>query len=257
MKRILSFLFGSMLCLFVQAQFPYGTTGLLHMPTADMQRDKTVMVGGSALNKRATPGWSYNTYNYYLNITLFPFLEVAYACTLNKGMPGNYWPESTWGKFTNQDRQFSGRLRVIKEGQFWKYMPAVVLGGNDVLTRDWQTIEDKEDDSGFGTPVSKGNGRWNRWYIAASKHLDLYGDFGIHTAYLYNRRADYKLNGFALGANWKPQIYSHLNLMVEYDSRTVNCGLGYTFWKDHINVVTELNDFKYLSAGIYFKIHLK
>lgn len=246
-----------MLCLFVQAQFPYGTTGLLHMPTADMQRDKTVMVGGSALNKHATPGWSYNTYNYYLNITLFPFLEVAYACTLNKGMPGNYWPESTWGKFTNQDRQFSGRLRVIKEGQFWKYMPAVVLGGNDVLTRDWQTVDDKDDDSGFGTPVSEGNGRWNRYYIAATKHLNLYGEIGVHAAYVYNNRISYHLNGLAIGVNWRPQIYPCLNLMAEYDSRTVNYGLSHVFLKDYINMMMEINDFKYISFGICFLMKLK
>jgi hypothetical protein len=102
-----------------------------------------------------------------------------------------------------------------------------------------------------------GNGYWNRWYLAATKHLNLYGELGVHAAYVYNRRADYRLNGVALGANWKPQLHPALNVMAEYDSRTVNCGLGYTLWKDHINLVTELNDFKYLSAGLYFKIHLK
>ena len=29
------------------AQINYGTTGLMNLPTADMQRDKTFMVGGS------------------------------------------------------------------------------------------------------------------------------------------------------------------------------------------------------------------
>lgn len=251
MKRILSFLFGIMLCLSVQAQFPYGTTGLLHMPTADMQRDKTVMVGGSYLSEGATPGhWNYDTYNYYLNITLFPFLEVAYTCTLHKfAMPAMGLSE----KFRNQDRQFSGRLRVIKEGQFSKYMPAIVLGGNDVLTRDWK----QEGDKGFADPSDQGNGHWNRWYIAATKHLDLLGDFGIHVAYVYNKRIDYHLNGPALGINWKPQILPNLNLMTEYDSRTLNCGLGYTLWKDHINVVTELNDLKEMSLGVYLRFYLK
>ncbi|WP_071145204.1 YjbH domain-containing protein [Bacteroides ihuae] len=250
MKRIFSFLLGIMLCMMIHAQFPYGTTGLLHMPTADMQRDKTFMLGGSFLHEGATPeAWSYNTYNYYINITIFPFLEVGYACTLFKGVEGNAWPKSTWGKFVNQDRQFSGRLRLLKEGQFWKYMPAVVVGGNDVFT------------SASGEEASNltqvGNGHWNRWYFAATKHANLYGELGIHAAYVYNRRKNYRLNGLAMGANWKPQFHSNLNLMAEYDSRTVNCGLGYTFWKDHINLVTELNDFKYLSVGVCFKVHLK
>lgn len=57
----------------VHAQFTYGTTGLLNMPTADMQRDKTFMFGGGFLEKHATPArWTYNTFNYYFDITISP-----------------------------------------------------------------------------------------------------------------------------------------------------------------------------------------
>lgn len=74
MKRFL--IIGSLLLLLsssVKAQFTYGTTGLLHMPTADMQQDKTFMAGGGYLNKHATPDrWYYDTWNYYINITFFP-----------------------------------------------------------------------------------------------------------------------------------------------------------------------------------------
>lgn len=237
----------------IKAQFPYGTTGLLHMPTAEMQNDKTFMFGGGFLEKGSTPDhWSYDTYNYYLNITIFPCLEIGYSCTLHKGVPGNFWPESTWGKFTNQDRQFSARLRAVKEEQFWKYMPSIVLGCNDVLTL-WSS----ENRGAFSLPDTASNGYWNRLYIAATKHIELKGELGIHAAYVYNRRKDYPLNGPAFGLNWKPWFHKNLNLMTEYDSRTVNCGLGYTFWKDHINLIGELNDFKYLSAGVMFKVHLK
>lgn len=34
----------------IHAQAMYGTTGLLHAPTAEMQRDKTVMAGGNVLH---------------------------------------------------------------------------------------------------------------------------------------------------------------------------------------------------------------
>lgn len=48
----------------LKAQFTYGTTGLLNMPTADMQRDKTFTAGCSFLEKHATPSrWTYNTFN--------------------------------------------------------------------------------------------------------------------------------------------------------------------------------------------------
>ena len=48
------------------AQINYGTTGLMNLPTADMQRDKTFMAGGNWLNHHATvPRWWYDTWNYY------------------------------------------------------------------------------------------------------------------------------------------------------------------------------------------------
>lgn len=66
----------------LRAQFVYGTTGLLHMPTGEMQRDKTFMFGCAFLDTEATPGhWSYDTGNYFINITIFPWLEVGYTCT--------------------------------------------------------------------------------------------------------------------------------------------------------------------------------
>ena len=100
-----------------QAQYVYGTTGLLHAPSADMQRDKTFLCGFSYLQVAATPKhWNYDTWNYYINITLFPWLEVGYTCTLHKiGLPQYGYSY----KFRNQDRQFSARLRVWKEG-WWK-----------------------------------------------------------------------------------------------------------------------------------------
>ena len=95
----------------VTAQINYGTTGLMNLPTADMQRDKTFMAGGNWLNHHATvPRWWYDTWNYYINITIFPWLEAGYLCTGHKAVPtdyGNnsgYWVPSTYGKFTNQDR---------------------------------------------------------------------------------------------------------------------------------------------------------
>lgn len=52
-----------------RAQYVYGTTGLLHAPSADMQRDKTFLCGFSYLQVAATPKhWNYDTWNYYINI---------------------------------------------------------------------------------------------------------------------------------------------------------------------------------------------
>lgn len=84
---------------------------------------------------------------------------------------------------------------------------------------------------------------------------------GIHLAYVYNKRMDYHLNGFALGANLRLRLpgehpftkaANNLNLMAEYDSRTVNLGVEYSFWKDCINAVIELNRCRYFSGGLVF-----
>ena len=39
----------------LSAQLTYGTTGLLHAPSAEMQKDKTVMLGANFMNKEITP----------------------------------------------------------------------------------------------------------------------------------------------------------------------------------------------------------
>ena len=251
-----------------KAQYVYGTTGLLHMPTANMQQDKTFLFGGSFLNEKATPKhWDYNTFNYYINITFFPWLEVVYTLTLHKAQYGNmYYPQFVWGKFCNQDRSFHGRLRVWKEGWWKSWMPQIVIGANDPATNDMLGNPDK-DGYGITTTAKVGNGSWNRYYIAATKHLDFrgVGEMGVHAAYVYNERIDYHLNGPCIGANFQfnlpegnkwHKVLNGLNLMGEYDSRTINVGASYSIWKDHINIIAELNDGKYFSGGIFFKVHL-
>ena len=270
MRRTFLIFIGVLVCVHLHAQFTIGTTGLLNMPTADMQRDKTFMFGGDFLEKHATPArWTYNTYNYYINITLLPWLEVAYDCTLHKAMKCDpaygygFWPEQTWGKFTNQDRNFSVRLRLLKEGQLWKYMPAIVIGVNDVTTRPGDDSE-----TNFSSPKGTGNGFWNRYFIVATRHFAIHkiGESGFHATYLYNKRTDYHFNGFAFGANFRFRLpgeqsfvkaINNFNLMAEYDSKSINCGFEYGFWKDYINAVVEFNRCKYFSCGLVFKIHLK
>lgn len=296
-KRILIFCFIASWTLSLKAQFTYGTTGLLNMPTADMQRDKTLLFGAGFLEKHASSArWFYNTWNYYLNITIFPWLEVSYDCTLHKAVKDDYgigtsgfWVPGTYGKFANQDRNFAVRLRVWKEGWWKTWTPQIVVGGNDALHNSW------EQGSKIGTTDQKTNGFLNRYYVAVTKHIEFLniGELGAHLAYMYNRRSDYSLNGIAVGANfrfnleyeesvWK-KIVNGLNLMLEAypaDGRgflykdsfepqkhldrgvsigkyDINVGASYSIWKDRINFIGELYGCKDFSGGIQFKIHLK
>ena len=240
------------------AQFTFGTTGLLHMPTADMQKDKTFMAGGGYLNKHATPDrWSYNTWNYYINITFFPWLEIGYTCTIF-----DEWTRGGKVYMKNQDRSFHGRLRLWKE-EWWKeWTPQIVVGVNDFTTGGKGGVYDYTDMAIEGD----GNGYFNRYYIAATKHFSCHGEWGIHAAYVYNKRGKDKLNGMALGVDYQfalkgeepwQKAVNGLNLQAEYDSKFVNIGAKYAVWKDHINIITELRECKYPSVGVYFKVHLK
>lgn len=239
----------------VYAQLTDGTTGLLHMPNAEMQKDATLMIGGNMLNKYNLPSKSwwgnYNTYNYYVNITFFDRMEISYICTLVQGKPNGFWPPSTHGKFCNQDRHFAGKILLTKEGEWWKHMPAIAMGVSDPTTGGGSDYSDM-------SVSGSGNGFFNRWYIAATKHFNaIYGELGVHATYLYNKRTDYPLNGLAIGINFRPYLHKNLNIIAEYDAKTINIGAIYSLWADHFNFILELQKGKYISAGLVYKVNLK
>ena len=96
----------------VQAQYSMGNTGLLNIPTADMQETGTFMGGGNYLPNGMTP-FNFNTGNYFVNITFLSFLELSYRCTLQKAK--RY--DGKEGYF-HQDRSMTARVRPLKEGKF-------------------------------------------------------------------------------------------------------------------------------------------
>ena len=284
------------ICIQTSAQYTYGTTGLLNMPTADMQKDRTFMFGGGFIEKHASTGrWFYDTYNYYVNITFLPWMEFAYTLNLHKALKNDpalsndYWVESTYGKFVNQDRSFHVRFRLWKEG-WWKWWtPQIEVGSNDVIGDSW---------GGGSLEVTsyRSNGFLSRYYLAATKHFNInnIGELGTHLSWIYNKRPEYKLNGLCVGANFRfkfnegesnyTKLLNGLNIMVEAypangqgmyykaqldgkDYRTydrgvhmgtydINIGACYSFWKEHINIYGELYGCKDFSAGLQFKMIL-
>lgn len=231
-----------------------GVTGLLHAPNAEMQEDATVLLGGNFMNKENLPNkykWYYNSYNYYMNITFLSRVEISYVCTLVKGIPeSSYWPKQTWDKFVNQDRHAAARFLLMRENDFWEFMPAIVIGVNDPTTAS----------GGDYTKLNvegSANGFFNKWYIAASKHFETdWGELGGHVGYVWNRRNDYPLNGPTIGVNFRPTAVKGLNAIVEYDSKTINIGAIYN-WNNRLNLLWELQDFRYISAGLSLQFNLK
>ena len=244
-------------CNISKAQLTDGITGLLHMVNAEVQNDATFMLGGNLLHKNNIPNRSwwgnYNTYNYFINITLFNRIEVAYICTLVQGKNNAYWPQQTWGKFVNQDRHFAGKIQLVKEGEWWKHMPAIAVGVSDPTTGG--TAGDYSDMHVSGS----GNGFFNRYFAAITKHFHIKnaGELGLHVTYLKNKRTDYPLNGLGWGINFRPDFHKNLNVIVEHDTKTLNVGAIYSLWADHFNFLFELQDGKYVSCGLVYKVNLK
>jgi hypothetical protein len=296
MKKVLMSCFFLLFFSSMKAQYSYGTTGLLNSPTADMQQDKTFMFGGSYLdNHTSTARWFYNTWNYYINVTIFPWLEVSYNMELHKALAvdpaleSGYWVPRTYGKFVNQDRQFSARLRLWKEGWWKSWTPQIVFGWDDVSSHSWGDTGKR-----FSIEDTQGNSFNNRLYLAATKHFAFKGagNLGAHLSYLYNKRSDYPLNGVAVGVNFRlglpeekcgfNKFLNGFNFMAEaypadgrgtywddeghtrehYDRGVavgkydINIGASYSIWKDHINLIGELYGCQDFSGGVQFKVHL-
>jgi len=237
------------------AQFTDHVTGLMNMPTADMQKDGTVMVTNEFLNKYNSPGWTYDTFAYGFSITFLKRLELAYCLTMFNGKWDPY--AKTWREkvMYNQDRHFHARVQVLKEGEFnTKWIPSLVLGVSDPMTGS--------SDTGYiGSDVSTGNGYFNRMYIVATKHFDTsIGEIGAHLGYQYSLRKYFKYNAPCAGVNWRPvwlrNIWFDPNIMLEYDSKTFNMGFVGEIWKDHFELMFELQDFKYVTLALRFKFVL-
>lgn len=216
------------------------------------------MITNNYLNKHSLPtsGWGYDTFAYGFNITFWSRLDVSYVCTIFDGKRRPNPTERDLIMF-NQDRHFAARFQLLKEGEFGlKWMPSVVVGVSDPTTGS---------NGGYAEMnVTAGNGYFNRYYAAASKHFNTaWGEVGAHLAYQYNRRADYPLNGPCVGINWKPiwvrdlLILDNINLIAEYDARTFNMGFIASIWDNRFEAMFELQNMKWINFGLRFKVRMK
>lgn len=242
------------------AQFADCSTGLLQMPTADMQDDGTFMITNNFLNKNALPssGWCYNTFQYGIYVSFWGRMEVGYVCTIfNDYWKGSQSREGVW--MINQDRHFVGRVCLLREGEFGlKWIPALVIGASDPVTGTDGDYTETEHVSG------RGNGYFNRYYVVLTKHFSTpWGSLGVHAGYQYNRRLDYPINSPCFGVNWQPVwlqqkgIFDHLDLIAEYDSRTVNIGFIASVWENRFEAMFELQNFRWINFGLRYKLRIK
>ena len=244
-----------------RAQFADCSTGLLQMPTADMQDDGTFMITNNFLNQHSTAAtWNYDTFQYGFYVSFWGRMEVGYVCTIFNGA----WdPDSNKSYrreiIRNQDRHFVGRVCLLREGEFGlKWMPALVVGVSDPVTGSGGDYIKPE-----GSNVA-GNGYFNRNYFVLTKHFTTpWGSLGVHVGYQFNHRLDYLINNPCAGVNWQPVwlqqkgIFDHLNLIAEYDSRTVNLGFIASVWDNRFEAMFELQNFRWINFGLRYKLRVK
>lgn len=243
-----------------RAQFTDSSTGLLQMPTAEMEQSGTFMITNNYLNKHSLSpdAWGYDTFAYGFSITFWSRLEVGYVCTIFDGKRKPDPSDRDLIMF-NQDRHFYGKLQLLREGEFGlDWMPALAAGISDPTTGS----------SGGGyvdmNVTGSGNGYFNRVWLAFSKHFETsWGEVGAHLAYQYNRRRDYSLNAPAAGVEWKPVwlcglwLLDSVNFIAEYDSRTFNMGFVASVWDNRFEAMFELQNMSWINFGLRYKLRLR
>lgn len=258
-KSLIAALLSAVLGVISYGQFADCSTGLLQMPTAEMQDDGTFMLSTNFLNKHATSTrWNYNTIQYGIYVSFWGRMEIGYVCTtFNDYWQGSQSRKGVW--MINQDRHFTGRVCLLREGEFGlNWMPALVVGIVDPTTGsgDGEYITGGVSDSG--------NGYFNRNYVVLTKHFQTpWGKLGAHAGYQFNHRKDYPINGPCAGVDWTPVLFQNkgildnLKVILEYDSRTVNIGLLASIWENHFEAMFELQNFRWVNFGLRYKLRLK
>lgn len=222
-----------------------GIEGLLHTPSAEMHQEGDARLGGHFLNKAMTPdtgflylGEKYNTFDYYISITPYRWLELSYVCTERKiSRPGD--AAVVYG---SKDRYVSFKVRPIEEG---RYCPAIAFGMNDAGT------------SAFRANRTDVQLYFTNYYLAATKHFAFgAGELGVNLAYRhYFRGYNDKWNGLVGGVTFRPAFFPQARAVVEYTGNELQVGVDAVLFR-HLILQASLKDFKYPNVGLCFQMNL-
>ena len=184
-------------------------------------------------------GEKYNSWTNYLTVQPFSWIELGYGYTLEK-FHKNDNPKREVG-FYSKDRYFSARIQPVREDRWW---PSIVFGGQDVIGSG---------DKGAST----GSDKYRNYYIAMTKHTDVYGQLvGVHLAYRHwKREYNEKWNGVVGGLTVQPSFYKPLRVIGEYDGDGVNVGTDCTLFR-YVMLQASLQKFKYFSGGLCLRVPL-
>ena len=262
-RQLVLIVIGVWLSIPASAQFSDFTSGYLQTPSAEMMESGSFSIVNNYLNHHQLVqpsdgwhGWEYNTFGYGFNVTFWSRVEITYACVLFNGHWSKSGGQPEW--YFNQDRHFAAKFLLVKEGWLKDWMPSVAVGISDPVTGAGSGEY-------IGSDISAMNGYFNRMYVVATKHLNTgFGQVGMTLGYQYNLRSDYKLNAPCAAVSWNPKwlndtdkFVSSFRLIAEYDARTINVGCITSLYRQHFDLMVDLQSFRWISAGLRFRTVLK
>lgn len=235
----------------VRAQLYTGLSGLIHVPSAEMNPEGTARIGGYYMDRHFTPdddgrygfiynGEKYHTTDFYLSLTPFKWMEIGYTFTLQKSLLDGYDKPG----YNQKDRYFSVKLNPLREG---RYHPAIAVGSNDFIGSPTKR-------SGNG---GSGAGYFCNYYIVATKHFNLAGhQIGVNVAYRYCPTVySEKWEGVVGGVTYSPSFARHLRAIVEYTGNEINIGADCLLWR-HLFIQAAMVEGRYFTGGLCFQTNL-
>jgi hypothetical protein len=201
-------------------------SGLLSIPSAELNADKTIFVGSNYLNKKylAYTNEEYAAFDIYTTITYLPFLELGARVTRKLNLP-----ESTVSTH-NVDRMFSFRLRIFQQNE---YIPSFAVGANNPVSTE------------------EAANHFNCLYLVTTKtiptssfieNISLTLGYGADVI----KAADHEFVGVFGGISFK--VLNSVNLVSEYDAKHFNGGVKISLF-DHIQFLMCWKSYKYFNGG--------
>lgn len=213
-----------------------GTTGLFHVPTAEIMDDKTVISGFNHLPKAYSHygNYQYNNLVGFATVTFLPRLELMFRYTYRLGAGVR---RSDTNFF--MDRMVAARFLLVRESG---RIPAILFGLHDP-----------------GKNVSlAANNTFSASYLAVSKHVEfLFLKTGLHAGYAFDffKQQTRTHRGFFGGLSVSHHRLTDLQFILEYDSFHWNTAVKLLLFS-RIQLMAGLINMDAPATGISYRVQL-
>ncbi|WP_158551540.1 YjbH domain-containing protein [Rhodohalobacter sp. SW132] len=220
----------------VSAQSLTGTTGLFHIPTAEMMSDRTFMAGVHQIPAKYSlygRGLHDNRYG-FATLTFLPRIELMFRYTYLLGVDRS---SRTSGPF--MDRMVAARVLIIRESG---YRPALLFGVHDP-------------GQAFDVAANK---YFGANYLVTTKHFSAAGfRAALHAGYAFDlfNEATQVYDGLFGGMSLSHQALPWFEIMAENDSFRWNAAAKLLIL-NRVQLMAGLMELKNPAGGISYRVTL-